>query len=55
LSAAIELALCLRYTGTRPLAGEMGRSGAIRPAIANTSSRSPKYVADQGFTDAFDF
>jgi acyl carrier protein len=29
--AAIELARCLRYTGTRPLAGETGRSGAIHP------------------------
>ena len=36
--AAIELDRCLRYTGTQPLAGEMGRSGAIRPAIANTSA-----------------
>src|SRR5262249_56143966 len=35
---AIELALPLRYTLTRHLAGEMGRSGAIRPAIANTSA-----------------
>jgi hypothetical protein len=26
---AIELVLPLRYTGSRPLAGEMGRSGAI--------------------------
>ena len=31
--AAIELAPSLRYTGTGPLAGEMGRFGAIRPAI----------------------
>jgi acyl carrier protein len=37
--AAIELARCLRYTGTRPLAGEVGRSGAIRPALASTSAR----------------
>jgi acyl carrier protein len=29
--AAIELARCLRYTGTRPLAGETGRFGAIHP------------------------
>jgi hypothetical protein len=35
---AIELVLPLRYTGNRPHAGAMGRSGAIRPAIANTSA-----------------
>jgi hypothetical protein len=35
---AIELVRPLRYTGSRPLAGEMGRSGAIRPVIANTSA-----------------
>src|SRR5882757_1489714 len=32
-AAAIELRLPLRYTGSEPLAGEMGRFGAIRPAI----------------------
>jgi hypothetical protein len=35
---AIELVRPLRYTGSRPLAGEMGRSGAIRPVIAKMSA-----------------
>lgn len=54
-SAAIELARSLRYTGTRPLAGRWAAPGAIRPALASTSARLPKRVADQGFIDAFDF
>ena len=33
MPVAIELEASLRYTGNRPLAGEMGRFGAIRPAI----------------------
>jgi hypothetical protein len=38
MAAAIELAACLRYTGTERLAGEMGRFGAIRPAIVDASA-----------------
>jgi hypothetical protein len=53
-SAAIELARSLRYTGTDLSRGD-GPLGAIRPALASTSARLPKRVADQGFIDAFDF
>jgi acyl carrier protein len=46
---SIELAPSLRYTGTRPLAGEDGplRGDPTRPR--KHSARLPKLVIDQGF------
>jgi acyl carrier protein len=39
MAAAIELAACLRYTGTERLAGEMGRFGALRGDPARNRRR----------------
>jgi hypothetical protein len=54
MAAAIELAACLRYTGTEPLAGEMGRFGAIRPAIVTRQRRSRNALSIRDLLDAFD-
>lgn len=53
-AAAIELAACLRYTSTRPLAGGGAAPGAFRPAIAKNTLRGSKGVLAQGFTDVLD-